>query len=415
MGLAERLVDYLCGYVVFRAAGGDLPAFLDETARSGVVLKRVRRPGPHVVVAHVAAARFGALRRPARRAGVRVRVVRRKGLPFLVRRLARRPGLLAGFVLACAMVALLSTRIWAVEVWGVPPPQAERVKQTLARLGVRPGVSRSAVDPGRVEQELVEAIPELAWADVSLSGSVARIEVRARRDDQRRELAPGDMVAASDGLVVQVVPAAGWPVVQPGDVVRRGQVLVSGRPPLSAPPGARPVRAAGAVYARVWAEGFAEAALELPLARPSGRRARGWLVTAGPWQWRFGAVEPPFLRFRTGVRAHRLPGPLGRLPVRWDEVVHEELEVQRLPVDPAQARRLAEERALEAAVARLGPSPEVLEQRLSTWEEQTGGGQRLMRSRAVVEAVQNIAVFSPHPLQEASPPSPSGQPATQAP
>lgn len=408
MGLAEHLSDYVRGYVVIRAAGDDLSAFLNQAARAGIELKQVRRPGPHVMVAHVAAAQYGRLRRPARRAGVRVRVVRRRGLPFFVRRLARRPGLLAGLVVAGAIVAVLSSRIWAVEVRGVPAPQAEQVKGALAQLGVRPGAARSAIDPGRVKQELVEAVPELAWADVRLLGSLARVEVRARRDEHRRELAPGDMVAALDGLVVQVVPAAGWPAVRPGDVVRRGQVLISGRPPLSARPDVRPVRAAGVVYARVWAEGFAETGLELQLARPSGRKARGFLVTAGPWQLRIGAVEPPFVRFRTSIRHDRLPGPLALLPVRWDDVVHEELELQRFPIDLAQARRLVEERALEKAAARLGSSPEVLEHRVSTWEEETGAGQRLVRSRAVIEAIQNIAVFAPYP--ESPPPSPGPAP-----
>ena len=409
MGLAERLFDYVRGYVVIRAAGGDLAAFLNEAARGGIPLRRVRRPGPQVMVALVTAGRFGALRAPARRAGVKVRLVRRGGLPFFVRRLARRPGLVAGFVLAAGMVAILSSRIWAVEVSGVPPPQAEQVKATLGQLGVRPGAARSAIDPGRIEQELIEAVPELAWADVRLLGSLAYVEVRARRDDQRRDLAPGDVVAASDGLVVQVVPWAGWPMVRPGDVVRRGQVLISGRPPLGSSPDVQPVRAAGVVYARVWAEGFAETGLELQLARPSGRKARGWFVAAGPWQWRIGAVEPPFVRFRTVIQGHRLPGPLGLLPIRWDDVVHEELELQRFAVEAEHARRLAEEQALEEAAAKLGPAPEVLEQRVSTWEEETGAGQRLIRSRAVIEAVQNIAVFAPYPEPSSSEPAPSAQ------
>lgn len=396
MGLAERLVDYVTGYVVFHAWGGDLARFLNETARSGVVLKRVRRPGPASLVACVAASRFAALRHPARAARARLRVVRRRGLPFWARRLARRPGLAAGFALAVALVAALGSRIWAVEVAGVPGPQAEQVRQALARLGVRPGTARGAVDPTRVEQELVEALPELAWVDVRVTGSLARVEVRPRRDEQRRELVPGDVVASEDGLVVQIVPAAGWPVVRAGDVVRRGQVLISGRPPLGAPADARPVRAAGVVYARVWAEGFAEVGPELQLFRPSGRRAGGMLVTAGPWQWRFGAVEPPFLRFVTAVHSRRLPGPLAVLPVRWDRVTHEEVELQRFPVEPEQARRMAEEMALEKAATRLGPAPEVLERRISTWEEPTGSGQRLVRSRAVIEAVQNIAAFLPH-------------------
>ncbi|MEW6049276.1 MAG: sporulation protein YqfD, partial [Bacillota bacterium] len=298
----------------------------------------------------------------------------------------------------------------AVEVVGTPPPEAAQVRQVLARFGVRPGAWKGQIDPGRVEDGLLRVLPDLAWAEVQVVGSVARVEVRPRRDEQRRDLAPGDVVAAVDGLVTQVIPAAGWPVVQPGDVVRRGQVLISGRPPLSAPPDARPVRAAGVVYARIWAEGFAETGLEMRLDRPSGRLAWGILVTAGPWQMRLGAVEPPFRRFRTEVIHRRPPGPLTVLPLSWDRIVHEELESQVFPLDVQGARRIAEERALEQAASALGLSPDVLERRVNTWEEETGGGQRLIRSRAVIEAVQNIATFLPYPEPSPSPAPPSPSP-----
>ena len=409
MGLSERLADWVRGYVVIRAAGEGLPAFVNHASRGGVELKRLRRPGRQVLVAQVAAHQYRRLRRPARQAGVSVRVVRRRGLPFLLRRLARRPGLLAGAVVAAAIMAVLNSRIWAVEVRGLAGDEAQRLRAALLQMGVRPGAARSLVEPRQVEDQLLATLPDLAWVDVRLEGSRAVVEARARRDEQRRELAPGDLVASADGLVVQVVAAAGWPLVAPGDVVRRGQVLVSGRPPLGAPPGARPVRAAGRVYARVWAEGFAQSGLEQRIERPSGRTAAGVVVSAGPWQLRLGAVDPPFLRFRTQVSRGRLPAPLAWLPLRWDRVVHQEMEEQRFALEPEQARRLVEEQALEQAASRLGPAPEVLDRRVQTWEEQTGDGQRLVRSRAVIEAVQDVAAFVPHPREPASlvPPSPA--------
>ena len=357
----------------------------------------------------MSASQYPRLRHPARRAGVRVRLVRRRGLPFVLRRVAHRPGLVAGAVVALAIMVALYSRIWAVEVDGVTGEQAEQLRSTLLALGLQPGAARAAVDPRRLEQELMAAIPELAWVDVHIRGSLARVEARTRRDDQRLALAPGDVVAASDGLVVQVVAASGWPVVQPGDVVRRGQILISGRPPLGAPADAQPVRAAGVVYARTWAEGFAETGLELRVERPSGHRARGLFLKVGPWQFRLGAVEPPFVRFRTEIRHRRLPGPLAALPLRWDHVIHEELALERFAMDLEQARRLVEERALEQAASRLGPTPEVLTQRLWTWEEATGEGQVLVRSRVVIEAVQDISTFAPHQGPSQVPPdSPSG-------
>ncbi|MBE3598192.1 MAG: sporulation protein YqfD [Limnochordaceae bacterium] len=388
--------EWLSGYVVIRASGEGLAGFVNLASRAGVQLYRARRVGRHVLVATVAARDFRRLRAPARQSGVRVRLIRRGGLPFVAARIAARPGLIAGFAVAAVLVAALSARVWVVDVQGVSGRLLEQLQEVLSRSGLRPGVLKHRVETRQLEQELLEAMPQLAWTRVQIVGSVARVEVRPRRDEQRLFMAPGDVVAAMDGLVVQVIPGAGWPVVRRGDVVRRGQVLITGQPPAGVDPAsARPVRATGVVYARVWSEAIAEQPLEMRIDTPTGRRATGWLVRVGPWHLRLGAIDPPFRRFQSEIAHHRLPRPLDWVPVAWDRVAHDEMRSHAVALDRQQARRIAQELALERALAGLGASPEILRQTVTTQEEERSRGVVVVRSRAIVEAVQQIGQFVP--------------------
>lgn len=396
MALTQRFSDYLRGYVVIRAWGPDTVRLVNELSRAGVHLGSARRVGPHSLVARLAVEDFRRLRAPARRVGARVRLVRKGGLPFVLARARRRPGLLAGLVLGAVLIAALSSRVWIVEVQGAPDPTNEALRSVLARMGVRPGAPKTALDTELLEDALLESVPDIAWADVQLVGSVARVEVRRRRDEQRLEMAPGDVVADANGLVTHVSAAAGWPVVKPGDVVRKGQVLVSGRPPAGVTDGMGPVRAAGVVYARVWYEARAAQALEMRIDRPTGRRVRGWVVRVGPWVLRVGAVEPPFARFGTRVAHHRLPLVGGWMPVGWDSVVHEEMESLGVPLSMSQAKRMAEERALELASSMVDPGSDVLRVLTETQEQDLGSGVRMVQARAVVEAVRQVGRFEPY-------------------
>lgn len=393
MGLVTRWTEYLRGYVVFRVVGEGIERFANLAGQGGVRLRALRRLGSQVAVGRAIAGDFRRLRRPAVRAGVQLRIVRRGGLPFLWARLRRRPGLLGGALLAIALVLVLGARVWEVQVHGVEAAEARRVRQVLARLGLRPGVVRPGLDLSSIERELLVEIPSLAWADVRLRGAVAVVEVRPRRDAEAQALRSGDIVATHDGLVTQVLAAAGWPVVQPGEVVRRGQVLISGQPP---PGWGRALRASGWVRARVWAEGYGESRLFVEVERPAGPAARGWLVEIGPWRLSVGAVAPPFRRFRSRVTAYRLPGPAGSLPVSVQAIRYEPLERSRIPIGLDAARRMAEEAALGQASEGLGPGAEVLQVLRRTWEEPGGDGQVLVRSRVLVEATLDIGRFRPH-------------------
>lgn len=392
MELVARLREYLRGYVVVRVSGPAIERFVNLGAGAGVAFQALKRLGDGVAVVQVPARDFFRLRSAARQAGVRVRLVQRAGLPFVASRLVRRPGLLAGAAAAAALLWVLGSRIWEVRVEGPDEVDRRAVIETLARLGLRPGVARGSVRPQLLERELLLGRPELAWADVRLRGTVAVVEVRLRRDAGPGLGQTGDVVASHDGLVTELSVLSGWPAVRPGDVVRRGQVLISGRT------GSSTLRAAGWVKARVWAEGYGESRPQLVLLEPAGRVARGVAVRVGPWRWHLGAVTPPFQRFRRlGTGRWRLPGPGTGLPLAVEWVAYEQLRTVQLAIGLEAARRLAEEAAFQQAVERLGPRPDILEVRRWVWEEDLGEQGVVVRSRVQVEALQEIGRFQPHP------------------
>ncbi|QZA32240.1 sporulation protein YqfD [Hydrogenibacillus sp. N12] len=192
------------------------------------------------------------LRRPAREAGVRVRIAGRRGGAFWISGLLRRPGIIAGVFLFFALLAVLSNLIWFVDVAGVTGEEAEAVREAAAALGLKPGRPASHLpEPAAIERALKARLPWAAWVGVERTG--VRVTITAVPHTVREKDAvppPRHLVADRKAVIVDYVVARGRPVVRRGEVVEPGQVLVSGL--IGPPDRALAVAADGKVYGEVW-------------------------------------------------------------------------------------------------------------------------------------------------------------------
>src|SRR5690606_20287523 len=133
------------GYVIIRAKGGRLEAFINRVVAQGIALWRLERVTPHLLVARVAAADFPRVARAGRRLGVHVVILEKAGLPFLLIRAGRRGAFVAGGALCAALLYVLGQFVWFVRVDGTQALRPEEVLAVAAEAGLRPGVPRDRV------------------------------------------------------------------------------------------------------------------------------------------------------------------------------------------------------------------------------------------------------------------------------
>lgn len=261
---------HILGFLEIQVEGTRLERFVNLAVSNGIYVWDVRRRDG-VLRLKMGLGAFRRVRPVARKAGCRVRIIRKRGWPFLLRRLVRRRVLLFGGAAVALCAYMLSSYVWFVQVRGLHQLPEERVGEALARLGLRPGVRKSALDFQRVAARLPLEVPEISWAGIHVRGTRVVVEVAERTVlgvRQRPEEVPADVVAAKDGLITRMLVLMGDGVVSEGQTVRRGQVLIRGTllpyqgdlpkdSKVDLPP-PRLVRARGIVMARVWYDIYIE-------------------------------------------------------------------------------------------------------------------------------------------------------------
>ena len=226
------LLRWLFGVLLFRATGGFPARFLNLCDSENLRVWHLRQDKGGVS-ALVSPRDYRRLRLAARKAGMTVRCLEKRGLPFFLHQHRNRAGLLAGAVVCAVLAVFCSGFLWTVETTGNERVSDSEILAAAAKIGLYPGAKKPK-DNGevlaiRLQQELDGA---LSWAAVNLIGSRCVIEVR---DAERQTTlpdppygAPADLVADFDGQILSLEVHSGVKANEVGNGVKKGDLLISG-------------------------------------------------------------------------------------------------------------------------------------------------------------------------------------------
>lgn len=225
----DRLVSFFTGYIQLIVRGACLEKFLNLLTSSGLYLWDVKRLGTEVVELKIRAHGFSRIRGIVHKTHTTVKIYRKKGWPFIRRKLARRKIFWIGAVTLIVFLVYLSSFIFIIRVDGFENTERQQLLADLSRLGLKVGVSRREVlqKKSLIEREVMIHTPGAVWLGITVRGVVAEVKV-VKRKKAPAPLNFCDIVAAKDGVITKMVVVRGVPAVKEGDTVARGDLLISG-------------------------------------------------------------------------------------------------------------------------------------------------------------------------------------------
>ena len=275
MKARSKKLNFYSDRIEVRIEGFQIGKLLDAAAKSGMLLKAIRVDSKTAVRAEIAACDLKQLQKLA---GARYRVTPqvRRGVVYQTRALLRRPMLVIGVLLAASMVIAESFFVAAVTIDGYRAIPESALRDCLAASGVREGVYRPGIDWGQAEAALFETFPQIMWVRLVYDGRLVVLEVaetgpqiiRGESElaaDEEKLFIPApepqngycNIVAAHSGYIERIDPLWGDAMAEPGDYVKKGQILIRGQIPIETTtfdenaPKEYYVRARGEVWARV--------------------------------------------------------------------------------------------------------------------------------------------------------------------
>ncbi|MCQ2514414.1 MAG: sporulation protein YqfD [Ruminococcus sp.] len=255
--MLNKIVRFVLGYVDFTAEGRFPERFLNLTSRSGVNLFNTV-PSSKGLSASMSLSDYFTIRKIARKSRVRLKVVGRHGMPFIVNKYSNRIGIPVGGFLGIILIMILSNFIWSVQITGIDTVSNTYIRNLLNDYGISVGAYKNNIDVKSVERNIQLNVNEIGWMSINLTGNIASVELKAKaiKPEIKDTVTPSNLKAKCDGVITKINVRRGVTAVTKGSGVTKGDLLVSGIAESSKEnvDTIRYLRASGEIFADVMSE-----------------------------------------------------------------------------------------------------------------------------------------------------------------
>ena len=341
--------------VYIRLKGGMLEKLLDKALEAGVEFASVRRIDQRTLIAACDIRSTAALLKICGQYKINARILRFHGAYALLQRIKARWTLIPAMLAAAAILFFFFSRIWYVDVTftetNASGADTDMILALLKENGIYPGVSSSGIRTDMLEKQLLAELSEYSFIGVRIQGS--RLLVEASPEDPSPDIydiaSPRDLVAVRDGIVEEIDVYSGTACVNPGDTVRKGQVLILGEEQKTKEE-TTAVSALGRVSARCWFEGRADIQINQTVSERTGNTRSSCFLRLFEKRIALNQCES-FDSEECIIRSVPLVGLY--LPVELEIHSHYETHSRTVAINEATALRRAEALARADALSKI--------------------------------------------------------------
>lgn len=374
--------------VSFRMEGLSLERLLNLAGEQSIMLNDLKRSGLKAVEGVCMESDYAKLTELAETRGWKLTRLKHKRLSAVRNWLKKRLAVAVGVVICLVLATVSMQFIWRIDILDAGPYESE-VRLYLKEQDIHPGIWKRNVSLTELTSGLEWRMPRVAWVQSYYRGAalVIRCVLGVPPPGVETEGGPGDVVAQRDGILVTLLPLAGTPVCKPGDMVRAGQVLISGWERGTGEEKI-PVKARGIAMARGWVGAKVRIPLDEVHSEPTGRAYVSQVVQTPYFQ--VGALETPeFLQYDRTVEVWPIGGTWW--PVFLRRETFQEAALTIVPRDEAEVKAEAGLAALRALSQKLGAGHEPVDK----WVDYCMIEGRMLEATAIAEILADIALPKP--------------------
>lgn len=152
-----------------------------------------------------------------------------KGLLAKIKQNSHRLGFMLGFILLLLSTYISSKFVWTINISGNITLNEDEVINELNNADFHIGTFIPLVNYKELHNKVLLNSEKIGWISVNINGSVANVKIKEKFDELSQDEAKySNVISKYDGQIVSINVIEGEKQVSIGDVVKKGDLLISG-------------------------------------------------------------------------------------------------------------------------------------------------------------------------------------------
>ena len=223
-------LNYLMGYLNIKVEGFFLERFINICISKKIFLWNVKREKSTILYANVNIKDYKRLKEIVRKTKSSIKIERKRGLPFIIHKYRKRKIFLGLFIFILISFITMSNFVWNIEIIGNKKIDKEELIECLNENGLKIGSNKNKIDTSKIINNIRLERDDIAWVGINLKGTNAIVEIK--ESDKAPEILDEkdycNIVSDRNAMITKLNIQNGTSAVKVGDIVKPGDILVSG-------------------------------------------------------------------------------------------------------------------------------------------------------------------------------------------
>ncbi len=219
---------FIIGYIVIEISGENCEQILNRAAANNINFWNLKYEKGKI---HGCISPKNFLKLYTLRHGLncKIKVIKKRGYVFYIKKYKKRFGFILGFILFIAILFFLSNFVWIINVEGNYTIPTQQIIKSCKKIGIYEGISKGKINNKYDAQRLQLTQDGIAWCSLNIEGCVLTVNLsEAAVSDKEARQIPSNIKAAIEGKIKKIDITSGNAAVKVGDTVSKGDLLVSG-------------------------------------------------------------------------------------------------------------------------------------------------------------------------------------------
>ncbi len=226
-----KLIDnYIKGFVRIEVEGYYIERFINNCMTKGIFLWGITRKRGTIIQAKININDFKQAVTIAKKHGCKIKIKRKSGVPFLIKRYKKRRLFFILLVVVFIVIFGISKFIWNIDITGNEKINGQEIIEIARENGLKVGTLKSSINVEEIINKIRLARNDLAWIGIEIKGTNAIIKVVEAEEKPEivDENSFTNIVASKDGEITSISAQNGTILTPKGTQVKKGDVLIAG-------------------------------------------------------------------------------------------------------------------------------------------------------------------------------------------